>query len=324
MWPNQPAVTLEDGFGNAELTVAGTVKLRPMTGRTTWCLACRPVPRHTVFSDSPGCHGTTDGSFTIDAVYVPNSGPDTITTAISSPYSISGAPASLVFTQQPVPGASGVTMLVQPVITILDSSGNVVTAESSPIVLTTTGGTLTLCTDLSPIQGIVDAETCNFVGSDTGSYQMEATLGSLTVFSTAFTPTGPGVATQLVYATQPVAGNSESLMTAQPVVNIEDSGGNLVTTSGASISLTVQPLNSILSGCTNENAVLGVVSVINCSFAGSQTTQYQMVASSPGLASATSNNFSPTGPGAASSIILSGCASTYPVERDLHCYGEDL
>lgn len=309
VWPVQPAVTLEDDFGNPELTIAGTVKL-VYDGTTTAVLGCSAgTPSYGVFQFS-GCHGTADGSFMIDAVYVPNTGTDTIANAVSTSYSISGAPASLVFTTQPVPGASGVTMLVQPVIKILDSNHNVVTAESAAINLTSTGGVLSLCSDLAPLQGVVTVETCNFQGSDTGSYQLEATLDGLTAYSQAFTPTGPGVATQLVFATQPVAGPSETLMTTQPVINVEDAAGNLVTTSSASISLAIQPTNSILSGCTNENAVLGVVSVIQCSFAGAENTQYQMVASSPGLSPATSSSFSPTAPGAITAVVVSGCPST--------------
>ena len=308
-WPVQPAVTLEDHFGNPELTPAGTVKL-VYDGTNTPVPGCSAgTSSYGVFQFS-GCHGTADGSFRIDAVYVPNSGPDTITNAISTSYSISGAAASLVFTQQPVPGASGVTMLVQPIVTIYDGAGNIVTAETAPINLTATGGVLSLCSDLTPVQGVVSVRTCNFEGSDTGTYSLVATLGSLTATSQGFTPTGPGVATQLVFTTQPVAGPSETLMTSQPVIDVEDDAGNLVTTSAASISLTIQPSNSILSGCTNENAVLGVVSVINCSFAGAENTQYQMVASSPGLSPATSSSFSPTAPGVATAVVVSGCPST--------------
>ena len=194
--------------------------------------------------------------------------------------------------------------------TVEDSGGFVVTASTTAITLTSSAGTLSFCTSLTPLSGVVHVATCNFVGTVGVEYNLTATSGSLTATSGFFSPTGAGTPTQLVFTTQPVAGASESVFTTQPVLKVEDSGGNVVTNSGASITLASS--GGTLGACSNLTAVTGVVNVSNCTFAGHVGTAYTLAASSGSLSTVPSLTFSPTGPGAASasaSILGSNPAS---------------
>ena len=129
------------------------------------------------------------------------------------------------------------------------------------------------------------------------------------VTSNPISPTVAGVPTQLDFTTQPVGGVAGSLLTTQPVVKVEDSAGNVVLISSATIALATTPLTGTLSSCGELTAVSGVVNVDSCDFGGVLGTQYTMTATSAGLSPDTSSNFSVTAPGPIDQIALTGCSS---------------
>ena len=309
------AVSVEDAFGNVVTTWSGTLgySSNGWSGTNGGTLSsCSQSNSNGVVTFS-NCHGTAYG--TNLAINVSYSG---LAGDTSSAFNITGLAASIAFTTQPVAGASGAVMTTQPAVTIYDSGGRVVTAATTAITLTPSGGTLTLCTNLTPINGVVDANTCTFAGLVGTQYTMTAKLGSITVTSAPFSPTVAGQPAQLVFATQPVAGASESAFSTQPVIDIEDSAGNIVTTSGASVTLTTS--GGTLANCANLGAVSGVVNVSSCTFTGLVGTNYTMTASatlSNGQTQVTSAQFSPSGPGPASQVVLIGCSSN--LQWNAHC-----
>ena len=299
----QPVVTVEDSFGNIVTSGYNTqVTLAISTGTLTCSSGNSVTPSGGVATFS-GCHGTT---YVDGATLTATSG--ALTPKQSASFNITAAASQLVFTTQPVAGASGTAFITQPVITVEDPAGNVVTSATAAITLTSSGGTLSLCTSLTPNAGVVSVATCNFAGTVGSQYTLTATADGLTGTSGNFSPTGAGAASRLVFTTQPVAGASGSTFTVQPVVKVEDSGGNVVTSSSATITLTSSGGNLTL--CSNLTAVTGVVNVSNCTFAGLVGTSYFLTAASGSLTSATSGNFSPSGPGPASQIVLSGCSTS--------------
>ena len=144
------------------------------------------------------------------------------------------------------------------------------------------------------------------------SYYLVATQGSLSATSGVFSPTSAGAPTQLVFATQPVAGLAGSVFAVQPVVDVEDAGGNVVISSNATISLGTS--GGVLSGCSNLSAVSGVVNVNGCAFGGLDTQPYTLTASSSGLTSATTS-ITPSGPGPVSAT-MSTIAASPPIVQD--------
>lgn len=307
VFSTQPAVTVEDSFGNIVTAYNTSITMAISAGQTlSGCAPVTPTNGVATFSKCAGSAYATGVTLSASSTSLP--------TATSAPFNITGLASTLVFTTQPVPGVSGATFGVQLVVTIYDTNNFVVTASMTPITLSvtppTSGATLSLCTGLTPVNGVVTVSTCTFAGVVGTNYTLTATQGSLSVASAAFSPTGAGAPTKLAFTTQPVAGASQSAFTVQPVVKVEDSAGNVVISDNETITLTSS--GGVLSGCSNLNAVTGVINVGNCVFQGVVGTNYQLVASTAtgSLASATSANFTPTSAGPASQVLLSGCAGS--------------
>ncbi len=296
VFPTQPVVDIEDDYGNVVTSSSATVSLSG-----TGIAGCTSTTTKGVATFS-GCHGTAYGTGFVATATSSSLSED------STPFNVTGVAASMQFTTQPVAGNSGATLATQPVLTIYDSSGRIVTASTAPITLSTSGGSLTFCTNLTPFQGLVKVNTCNFAGIVGTQYTMTAVQGSISVTSNPFSPIAPGVATQLFIVTQPVAGASQSAFTTQPVIDVEDSAGNLVVNSAATLQ-TPTASGGILAGCTNLTAVTGVVSLANCTFAGVVGTPYFMTVSANGLGTTNSATFSPNAAGPIDQIILTGCTS---------------
>jgi hypothetical protein len=332
-FPLNPTVEVEDAFGNIEnsftstytnTTVAvsmylGTVSTSPSTAQTL--TGCTPSFSNGIYTLT-SCAGSkvNDGLLLYATGSFKNAGATvTLTSATSTPFNITGAATQLLFTTQPVAGASGSAFTKQPVLVYKDGSGHVVTAETASVTPSVSGGTLSSCTNLAPTLGIVTVANCTFAGLDTGSYTMSFTGGGLTsAASNAFTPTGPGPAAQLVFVSPaPVAAAADAVMSTQPSVQVEDSAGNHVSTSNASVTFSATG-NGVIANCTDLTALAGTVNASSCTFGGNVGTAYNLIASSGSLTPAQSASVQVTGPGPVSQILLvPSCASTITVTS--HC-----
>jgi type II secretory pathway pseudopilin PulG len=296
----QPAVTVEDAFGNVVTGYATSITLAISAGETLGgCSSVTPVNGVAAFS---GCHAS---AYATGVTLTASSG--ALPSVTSASFNITGAPYSLAFTTQPVAGVSGSTLTTEPAVTIYDSVGRIVTASTGAITLTSSlNGVLRLCSNLTPVNGVVTVSTCTFAGIVGTQFSLTAQQGALTISSAYFSPTDPGAPAQLAFIIQPVAGASLSVLTTQPVVKVEDSAGNVVTTSPGAIAL-VSSAGSLTS-CTNLVPITGVVNVAGCRFGGVVGSAYTMTASSGGLTPSTSSTFSPSSSGPAIQIVLSGCS----------------
>src|SRR6185312_12077648 len=134
----------------------------------------------------------------------------------------------------------GAAFGMQPVVKIEDSGGNTVTNDPSTVTLAITSGTGTSGAALSGCTSTTSAGVASFSGckinkSGTG-YMLTATDGTdgLSATSSSFTvAVGPGV--QLVYSTEPGGATAGTAFTTQPVVTIQDAGGNTVASDASTV-----------------------------------------------------------------------------------------
>ncbi|MFZ1062204.1 MAG: LamG-like jellyroll fold domain-containing protein [Acidimicrobiales bacterium] len=331
--PNsQAVVALEDSFGNIVVNddnsypsaVGISISING-NGTSETLNGCGDTFSNGYFFIT-GCAGTNYGNgITLTATGTASNGtkPAAVTSAA---FNITRPASKLVFATQPAAGASGTTLLTMPVIDVEDANGNLVTAAASAsMTLTATGGLLQLCTNLTPVAGVVSVQNCTFAGSETTTYYLNASItvngSTATGTSGGFSPTLPGAAAQLVFATQPAGGAAGAALSVQPIINVEDSYGNVVTTSNAVITLSSS--GGTLSGCSDLAATNGVVDVAGCTFGGLVNTNYQLFANSGTLNEATSNFFQLSGPGPANQLVLnistSGSSCTGGIQYQSTC-----
>ena len=310
-----------DSWGNTATGTTGTVSLSPTPNTATNILGQSVT--EALSSCGSATFGTNSGFATFSScsasAYAQNfkvTATFGSITQVSTPFNVTGLASSLKFTTQPQAGPSGTPFVVQPVLGVFDQSGYVVTDETASITTTPTASPattgvpqpqLTGCTDFSPTLGYFNLSACSFVGSESTPYTMTVTLGGLTATSASFSPNGPGAPAQLVFAVNPVAGAAGSSFSTQPVILIEDIAGNL--TSASNVGVTLSASGGNLTKCSNLTSVAGVVNVANCQFGGVVGQKYTLLATSTGLASATSSSFSPIASGAPAQLAVSAFPS---------------
>src|SRR5439155_1604000 len=135
-------------------------------------------------------------------------------------------------------------------------------------------------------------------------YTLTASSTGLTgATSTAFNIT-VGAATKLAFGTQPSNTAAGASISPAVTVQVQDAGGNLVTTSTASITVAIgtNPGSGTLSGTTTVTASGGVATFSNLSI-NKTGTGYTLSATSSGLTSATSGAFNITA-GTATQLVF--------------------
>jgi hypothetical protein len=135
----------------------------------------------------------------------------------------------------------------------------------------------------------VNARLGTVAGTNNNSWSASIASGSVT--SVSFTATAQfGSPSTLAFSTQPNGGNSGSPFLTQPVVQVRDSYGNLVTNATNSIVLTIGTGTGALSGTTTLSAVAGIASFTNVTYSIPETA-VTLTASSGTLTPITSNAF---------------------------------
>ncbi|MEI7860357.1 MAG: hypothetical protein WCI26_11085, partial [Acidimicrobiales bacterium] len=283
----QPVVTVQDASGNTVTDSSASVTLAVDSGDGTLACTDGSVTATNGIATFAGCAITgTIGNYTLTA-----SATD-LTSATTSSFNLTyGAAAKLAVTTQPSGAVNGVAFTTQPVITVLDSSGNVVTDLSDSVTLASSAGTLA-CTGnpVNATNGIATFAGCKITGT-IGNYTLLATSGSLTSATTnSFTLTF-GSANRLNVTTQPAGAANGVAFTTQPVVTIEDASGNTVTGSSASVTLAVATGSGSLA-CTDISvtATNGIATFAGCKITGT-VGSYTLTATSGSLASATTDSF---------------------------------
>jgi hypothetical protein len=292
----QPVVAVQDLGGNTVTTTnTGTVALT-ITQPSTPSGAALTCTNATVavsagIATFAGCKIDLAGTYTLHAV-------DGGFTATSLSVTISvGAAANITFTTSPSGSTGGVAFGAQPIVAVQDLGGNTVTTDGSGVTLTITapGGALLNCTNASPLPAVNGVATFTGCKIDlAGTYTLHAADGGFTATSNSFT-ISVGTAARLGFTTSPNSTTGGTAFTSQPVVAIQDLGGNTVTTASTSVTLTITqpstPANASLT-CTNASpraTAAGVATFTGCKVDLSGT--YSLHATDGVLTTATSNTF---------------------------------
>ncbi len=322
----QPVVTVEDANGNTVTTDTGAVALAVASytagngGSASGTLACTPAsPINAVagvatFANCQITGTAAAGTYTLSAT---RSG---LTTATSSNVTITtGASSKLVFTTQPSAAATGGTAFAtQPKVTVEDANGNTVTTDSSSVSLGITVGTGTSgaalnCTTnpLAAASGVATFAACSINKSGSG-YTLTATDGTLTSATSTAITVSVGAAAQVAFTTSPGASTTATAFTTQPVVSVEDAGGNVVTTSTASVTLAVNSGTGTLGACTTNpvTAVAGVATFGGCKITLGTQGAFTLKATATGLTTGTSASFTVAGAATKLGFATSPAAST--------------
>ena len=179
--------------------------------------------------------------------------------------------AALLSYQLPLPSTSataGTALSQQPIVLSADKFGN--PREADSITLTSVpaagGFSCTLNPKPTSASGLVTFAGCTFTSQ--GSYQIQASTAGGTPVVSATITVAAAPATKLVITTQPGHGIPSSQLASQPVVAIQDSFGNTVTSASATILLSIVAPDlggpGVLIGCSTAPTVNGVSTFSGC------------------------------------------------------------
>jgi Pro-kumamolisin, activation domain len=275
--------------------------------------------------------GTNGVLSTSNSAYQPSYGADTgwdFATGlgtINAANLVNGWPLSstqMIFSAQPGSTyGSGATFSVS--VSIENSSGSVVTADTSAVTLaltTASGATLSGTKTVNAIAGV--ATFSNLSVDKIGSYTLTATDGSLTSATSNAFAIKVGDAKTVTFTTQPSSSaNVASGVTIPLVAHVVDTGGNAVSGQNITLSIGNNAGSSTMSVTTNP---VSTNSVGDATFAGVSLnkigTGYTLVAANsttPAASAATSNAFNIVA-GAPASVSFTTQPSSAVIGADIN------
>ena len=278
----QPVIEIRDG-ANAKVSVA--------TNSVTVSLA----------SGSGSLSGTTtvaavNGLATFTNLVISGSGSHTLqftatglTPATSGPIVVSQVVRQVTITTQPAGAVSGVAFTTQPVVRLKDAAGLNINSTQSVSVSSTGPGVLSGTLSVAAVNGV--APFTNLAITGTGSHTLTFTTAGATPATSASFAVAGSPATQLAISTAPSAAvESGVIFPVQPVVQVRDALGNLVTTSGASVTALLASGTGTISGTITRAAVNGVATFTDLKISGAGN--HTIIFSSTGLGSVTTTPIS--------------------------------
>ncbi len=319
----QPVVAVQDVNGN---TVAGDnttiITIAPNSGSMT-CSGGLSRTAVAGLATWSGCSLAAVGvNLTLTATDATGGGaPHPYTLATSAQFDVADR---LVFATQPSGTSSaGIAFATQPAVAVRAGASNTATHDQGTIVTLSiqagtgaTGATLSCTGGLSrtAVNGIASFSGCSIdkisPSSPANPYKLVASATSLTSAVSSNVTITAGPATKLGFTAQPTSGVAAQAFPIQPIVAVQDAGGNTVTSGTNSNATVVLSLGAAPSGavltCTGGNvkiAVAGVATFTGCSVNAAGT--YTLVAAATGLTSATSTSFVVTVPGATITLTTS-------------------
>ncbi len=205
----------------------------------------------------------------------------TLTPVISTTITVSaGVATQLAITTQPsATDASGAALAQQPVVKVEDAAGNVVSTDASTVTAKiTTGGV-----SVTPATKAAVAGVASFSGvalnALVGSYTLTFSDGTLSPATSTSVAVTVGTPSQLVITTEPSTSTASGVvLSQQPVVKIEDTGGNVVTsvTTGAVTASITTGAGGALSAGSSANFAAGVATFSGLTLTGVPGTLYSL------------------------------------------------
>ncbi len=291
VWTTQPKVAIQDAYGNTVSSTAN-VTLSVASGTGGAVLACTANPKAAVagLATFAACKIDKAGSYTLTA----SSG--TLATDTSGTFTVAvGGATKLVYTVQPSSVVAGAAISPAVTVAVQDAGGNTVASSAAVVNLAigTNPGAGTLSGTLSRVvvggEAVFDDVWINKVGT---GYTLSSTSTGLTAATSSTFNVVVGAAAQVGFTTQPGGGTGGVAWGVQPKVAIQDAYSNTVTSSTASVTLSVASgtAGAILTCTTNPvTAVAGVATFAGCKI--DKSGSYTLTATSATLATDTSTGF---------------------------------
>ena len=213
--------------------------------------------------------------------------------ALSSPgvfalYRAPGPSVTIEVVVQPEGGPSGEGLAVQPVLRLLDPSGNVVVSDGGTTVsIEVVAGDGAILTEVSAtaVDGIVTFEDVHLAGIAGVEYTLRFVADGLTSADAEVVQVTHGRAARLGVLVHPVAGQRGRVLPVQPVLEIQDAQGNRVLddhTTVVTAELPEEPQGE-LSGTRSAVATAGVVTYTDLRLSGALRTEYSLEFRAEGL-----------------------------------------
>src|SRR5205807_1489610 len=264
--PVPPAVIVHDAFGNPVAGVA--VTFAPGTGGSGITGASQTTNASGVAAVTSWTLGTAAGPNTLTA---------TSGTLQGSPVTFRANATAGAATQIAVHAGNGqqarvgTAVAVPPSVIVRDQEGNPVAGVAVTFAPGTGGGSVTPTSPVTTGADGVAAVTAWTLGPTAGSNTLTAASGSLAGSPVTFTATGTaGTATRLAIATQP-SGTVQSGIEfqQQPVIQLQDASGNLVSQAGIVVGVRIASGGGTLGGATSATTdTAGQAVFTNVSIAG--------------------------------------------------------
>jgi hypothetical protein len=199
-----------------------------------------------------GISGTAGTAYTI--TYSATYGGSALTVATQSVTPTVGAATQISITTQPVGGNAGASLATQPVVKVLDSGNNIVTSSSASIDVSASGGTLGGTTSISASSGVATFTDLTFAGTANTNYTLTFASSGFTSQTSSNFSVGVGAATKLVLTTSAATAKYGQAFATQPVVQVQDAGSNVVTTSSALVTASLSSGTVVGTGNATSNS----------------------------------------------------------------------
>jgi hypothetical protein len=288
-----PASIVADNSTTSTITVTlKDANNNPVSGKTVSLAdnsATSTISAASGSSDASGVVTFSVKNTIAETVTYTATGDDVLITGTATVEFTAGTATASAITTQPVGAASGLALGTQPVIRIVDASGNTVTGSSVNVVASIASGTGTLSgtTTIAAVNGIATFTDLVITGT-AGDYTLTFTPAGLTaVTSSALTITA-GTATASAITTQPVGAASGLALGTQPVIRIIDANGNTVTGSSVNVVASIASGTGTLSGTTTIAAVNGIATFTDLVITGT-AGDYTLTFTPAGLTAVTSS-----------------------------------
>ena len=217
------------------------------------------------------------------------------TPAVSNAFTVSAAAATtsshVVWQVQPTSTTAGRAISPAVVVDIENAQNQIVTTDNSTVTLSVNSGPETMRVQVQAKNGVATFRG-DLVLTKVGSYALMAADGSDTpAVSNAFTVSA-AAATNLVFAMPPANSQAGAFMPQAVVVDALDTYGNVATTAGGTVSLSVASGPGPIYGLTSVNLMNGVATFNDVWFR--TVGAYTLRAEASGMNSATSGILSVT------------------------------
>ncbi|WP_424186963.1 hypothetical protein ACOBQX_03775 [Actinokineospora sp. G85] len=252
--------------------------------------ACASGPSALIAGTSCDDTGVAAGTHTYRVVAVYRSW--TATSPASGPVVVSSA-SKLAFSAQPTTAAATLSISPAPQVVVQDASGAAVPGAGRTITVAiganpaggTLSGTVSATTNAS---GVAAFPGLSINRAGTGYTLTAAGTGLTSATSSPFAITA-GAASRLVFTASPDTSFAGRAFHTQPVVAVQDAGGNVATSSTATVSVTLTTPGGATLTCTAKAAVAGVATFTGCLVSAVGT--YTLTATSGALTPAVSAPF---------------------------------